>query len=375
MSAIETETAQAPPQLTILARVASIPLISSSLDTIDQTLSSNAYTRSLYPTAKGLSSSAYKYTEPIQIRLAPLITRADGFANKAVDVVEARCPYPFKVKPEEVTEFVRERRDSAAELVNHSIDGVKNPAVQAATNLDQRFAPIVDYLEVVIKRITNPDEPGPSAPDAKYQYQRALALTRDLYGYSNDQLKHLQAHSNILHRATTIAHSITDQGTPKMANAQDRVHQLSDTMLAELQKLQESTAAFSSSLQSTATSTVQSRIPPHVQSAFADLSHTLSTTISDFRSTITAKDTTLQEKVGRIIAEVRERIVPVLGSVTKVVGDTLHLNGPPPPTATNGEAESPVEGTQSKATASEADNKSENAGAQPSQNGDTGHPE
>ncbi|KAF9439388.1 hypothetical protein P691DRAFT_780253 [Macrolepiota fuliginosa MF-IS2] len=129
-------------------------------------------------------------------------------------------------------------------------------------------------------------------------------------------------------------------------------------MLAELQKLQESTAAFSSSFH-----------------AFTDLSHTLSTTISDFRSTITAKDTTLQEKVGRIVAEVRERIVPVLGSVTKVVGDTLHLNGPPPPLATNSETESPVEETQPKATTSEADNKSENVGAQSSQNGDTGHPE
>lgn len=45
----------------------------------------------------------------------------------------------------------------------------------------------------------NPNEPGPSAPDAKYQYQRALALTRNLYGYSNEQLKQLQEHSTLLY--------------------------------------------------------------------------------------------------------------------------------------------------------------------------------
>lgn len=132
-----TETPQAAPPFTVLSRVASIPLVSSSLETIDHQLSSNAYTRSFYPTAKGLSSTAYKYTEPIQTRLAPLIVRADGYANKAVDVVEARYPYPFTVKPEDVTEYVRERRQSATDRIHHSIDEtVKNPALNVATGID-----------------------------------------------------------------------------------------------------------------------------------------------------------------------------------------------------------------------------------------------
>lgn len=137
MSTTTTETRPSPPHVTVLSRVASIPLVWSSLETLDQTLSSNAYTRSLYPTAKELSSAAYKYTEPIQIRLAPLIARADNYANKAVDVVEARYPYPFKAKPEEVTEYVRERRQSATELIHHSIDEkVKSPAFHVANEID-----------------------------------------------------------------------------------------------------------------------------------------------------------------------------------------------------------------------------------------------
>lgn len=136
MSTTTTESAQTPP-LTFLTRVASIPLISSSLGAVDQTLSSSPYTRSLYPMAKGLSSTAYKYTEPLQIRLAPLINRADDYANKAVDVVESRYPYPFKAKPEEVQDYVRERRQSAAESINQSIDeNVKSPALQVAAGID-----------------------------------------------------------------------------------------------------------------------------------------------------------------------------------------------------------------------------------------------
>jgi hypothetical protein len=129
--------------MTALTRVASIPIVLSSLEALDQTLSSNAYTRSVYPTAKGLSSTAYKYTEPIQLRLAPLITRADSYANKAVDFVEARYPYPFKAKPEEVTEYVRERRES----VDKSFDeNVKSPALNAAAGIDQVLVLVLVFV-------------------------------------------------------------------------------------------------------------------------------------------------------------------------------------------------------------------------------------
>lgn len=143
-----TET-QSPPELTIFNRVASIPLISSGLGAVDGALASNVFTRSPYTTAKGFSSTAYKYTEPLQIRLAPYIARADGYANKAVDVVESRYPYPFKAKPEEVATLIQERRQSAAEYVNarradavnvanKTIDDkVKTPAYNVAQGIDQ----------------------------------------------------------------------------------------------------------------------------------------------------------------------------------------------------------------------------------------------
>lgn len=116
-----------PPSFTILTRVAAIPMVSSSLETINGALLSNTYTRSPYATAKDLSNTAYKYTEPLQIRLAPFIIQADGYANKAVDVVQSKYPYPFTAKPEEV-----------AQLASKTIDErVKTPAINVAQGIDQ----------------------------------------------------------------------------------------------------------------------------------------------------------------------------------------------------------------------------------------------
>lgn len=152
MSATETETqpapatcGQTPPELTILTRVASIPMIHSGLGTLTGTLSTNAYTRSSYNAAVELTTSAYKLTEPLQIKLAPLIARADGYANKAVDAVESRYPYPFQAKPEDVIALVNERKQSASGYVQERIgeankaldERVKNPALTVAHDLDQ----------------------------------------------------------------------------------------------------------------------------------------------------------------------------------------------------------------------------------------------
>jgi hypothetical protein len=117
------------PEPTFLHRVYSIPLVACSIQSINDSLQSNPYTKSPFSTAKGVSLSAYKYTEPLQIRLAPIILVADSYANRAVDVVESRYPYPFKAQPQELVQYVRETTQNATllvkqrkENVHHSVD-------------------------------------------------------------------------------------------------------------------------------------------------------------------------------------------------------------------------------------------------------------
>lgn len=137
--ATETQTQpQAAPELTILNRVASIPLIATSLDTIHSTLSTNPYTRFPYATAQGFSKAALGYTEPLQKTIAPLILRADGLANKGLDVVESRYPYPFKTPTEDIFKDLKGRSDQARDIANKTIDEkVKSPAFSVAQGIDQ----------------------------------------------------------------------------------------------------------------------------------------------------------------------------------------------------------------------------------------------
>lgn len=121
MSSTQTEssnlTSNNPPEFTVITRISSIPIISSSLEKVNGTLSTNAYTRSSYSTALGLSNSAYKLSEPFQAQLAPLIVRADSFANLAFDAVQKRYPSAFTATPEDVIGYVQETQKGVGEYV------------------------------------------------------------------------------------------------------------------------------------------------------------------------------------------------------------------------------------------------------------------
>jgi hypothetical protein len=54
-------------------------------------------------------------------------------------------------------------------------------------------------MEVAVTRLNSNSEAAPSnSTDTKYQYQRALALSKTIFDYSNDQVKQLQAQSVIM---------------------------------------------------------------------------------------------------------------------------------------------------------------------------------
>ncbi len=214
--ATETQPAPSSPELTVLNRVVSIPLVNDSLSAVHASLISNPLTRSPYNTAQALSSTALRYSEPFAVKLAPIIVRADGYANKGLDVVESRYPYPFTVQSEDIIKALKERSDYARAAANKTLDErVRTPAYSAAQGIDQvrkplkalsfrrssiqkRLAPVVDYL---VSRLGTQE--GASQTESKYQYQRAYALSRDLkdqiLDYSGAQLHQLQSSSVLVY--------------------------------------------------------------------------------------------------------------------------------------------------------------------------------
>ena len=142
---MSTDT-QAAPQpahlLTIIDRVGSIPFVHDSLGYIDSTLNSSSLLRTPYATAQALTSSALHYSEPITNRLAPILTRADGLANQAVDVVEKKYPYPFKTPTEQISHDLKERTEHAKDVANKTIDErVRAPVATVVSGVDQVSCP------------------------------------------------------------------------------------------------------------------------------------------------------------------------------------------------------------------------------------------
>ena len=136
--ATETKTQPAAaPEITILGRVGSIPLVASSIDVVHSTLSTNAYTRGSYATATGLSKAVYGWTEPVQKTLAPLIVRADTLANKSLDVVESRYPYPFKTPTEDIVKDLKGRSDQARDIAAKTVTTAVTPVYTVAHGIDQ----------------------------------------------------------------------------------------------------------------------------------------------------------------------------------------------------------------------------------------------
>ena len=125
-----------------------------------------------------------------------------------------------------------------------------------------------------------------------------------------------------------------------IATAQSRVASLSDNMLAELNKLQNSATgtSFKDSLQTnlqSSASQIQSQIP-QIHQSYTDLSAALSSTSGELRSIMTNQDLPLQEKIGSVGTEVRERIQPLLDSMKNGVSKVLARSEPKVDSTGNG---------------------------------------
>ncbi|KAJ7066483.1 hypothetical protein C8F01DRAFT_981884 [Mycena amicta] len=289
-------SSEKPGQITVLDRVAAIPIVAFSMQQVSSVLANNRYTASSYSTAKDLSASAYNtYAAPLQVRLGPWLASADSYANKAVDAVETRYPYPFKAQPEEMSSFVRERSASVTKMVEETRENankaietrITTPAKEAAIGFDQRLTPIVDYFEKTA--VTQFNTPAPT--ETQYQVQRVFELSKNatgqLYGYSHQTV--------LVQRASKTADAITELAH----NAGTRIDALSNRLIGELRDIQTSFASTGAAVQNSTAAALQE----------------LSSTTAALRNIISNPDITVNEKVKQLGLEVEWRLRPVFDSL------------------------------------------------------------
>jgi hypothetical protein len=107
-------------------------------------------------------------------------------------------------------------------------------------------------------------------------------------------------------RASVTAHKIIETASSSYVLAQSKVHELSDTMLAELKRIQAGTY----------------KLPSQVQSSLKDVSDGLTTSIHDL-SGILSSDAPLNEKAGKIKDTVQQKVQPLLDAATSRVQEIL----------------------------------------------------
>jgi len=108
-------------------------------------------------------------------------------------------------------------------------------------------------------------------------------------------------------KAIDTANSIQGLASASFTGAQTRIHALSDSMLSELQKLQQSTAA----------------LPHTLQSTYPDISKT----ITDLRGIVTTPDMSVGDKVHRVAEEVRDGVRPMLEKLSQRISELARAIG------------------------------------------------
>ncbi|KAJ1311595.1 hypothetical protein OPQ81_010073 [Rhizoctonia solani] len=321
MAETQTATPAELPHLTSIDRVGRIPVVNDALTTIDGILSQNSYSKGLYSTAQACSERAYNLSQPVQIRLAPVIGRVDGYANKGLDALESRWPYPFQVTTEQVISTLRQGPDAAyglaAAYANAASkayeDRVKMPAYGLVSKVDSTLlTPIVDRFEVVVNKLhkdapSSPSSVSSSSSDSdgasERQYVRAYRLSLDLKDQiiviSSEQLKQLQQNNIFIQRATESLHNLTSSITNLSHESGARAHHLAQSVLAELENIQHM---------------VQSR-KEALPGQYVALKEAVGATLSEVRGIVQEADVPVGERAIKVRDAVIARVQPALHQV------------------------------------------------------------
>ncbi|KAJ7579875.1 hypothetical protein C8J56DRAFT_283360 [Mycena floridula] len=304
MSQNETSTVPMPssssPELTSVKRFSRIPLVEFAINYVDQQC--NTLTPTPYATVKNISGSVIALSQPILSIASPIVSFADSIGNRALDIAEHQAPVCFQLKPEQVSEYVQSQKENVSGLVRNRADSVTKAIDGVGKGIDGRCAPVVNVFEKVVKRLDSEGKPT-SPVQSEYQYQRAIALSRDLreniYHLSAAQWNQIQTQSVLVQTLNERAQALTNAASSAASSAQVQLNEGYKQVQSEMQKLQKVTNDISASISS------NMQIPPSIHQAYNESSARLEQTISVLRERAMS-DQPLQAKAQAVAADVQK---------------------------------------------------------------------
>lgn len=144
----------------IFGRIASLPLVYDSVNTLSYYVKSAPYSDYVIDKSLNTFSAVQKYAEPyvepVHLRLQPHIQKADKYAVKALDNIEQMYPIVRQPTSEILDSVTKPPLQYYADVKKTVEIKVAEPAAQTATALaksaNQRASVIVDGVEAVVDR-------------------------------------------------------------------------------------------------------------------------------------------------------------------------------------------------------------------------------
>ncbi|KAG0147099.1 hypothetical protein CROQUDRAFT_670785 [Cronartium quercuum f. sp. fusiforme G11] len=240
---------------TFVKRVASIPVVADALGAVHSTIQGNAYSAAVYEKAEGAAIYLYEQSKPLQEKLAGPIGQVDAVANKGLDFVQAKAPYVFEVRTEELISKARQPADQA-----YAYGKTYTDAASA------RLAPITE------------------------QFQGQLTKSQQTINALQEKLQ--SAVQNI----------------PKDSKAvQEQLKTLSEQVVAEIEKV------------SNYVGEKRKELPHQAQQAVGPLVEKLQKAFTDIRSELTKADTPLAQRASNVLQYSRDHANPIVHEVIDVI--------------------------------------------------------
>ncbi|KAG9019789.1 hypothetical protein FRB90_007932 [Tulasnella sp. 427] len=311
---------QSPPEIKSIDKLAAIPIVHDSLSTLHQTLTT--YVPTAYGYGQALTTSAYSLSAPLQVRLAPLIVSADGYALKGLDAAQAKFPAPFTVKTEDVVQGIKTRKDSA-------VNAVTKPVYGLANGVDSSLTPIVDRIEAAVHNtLGTPTSSQPSSPEASSSslsdsdtttqvgrlYHLSVDVKNQIFVLSGEQLKNLQTQNVYIQSATERLHYLNeslarsylttkDKSIELVTETRNQANVYTSNILSELEKIQAATLS----------------LPKNIQTQLAPLRSEIESSFHEISGIVRSPDLPVGDKLAKVGDHVQEKVQPILKQTTATI--------------------------------------------------------